>query len=216
MSAFKLLLILIMSQLCLFNVRSINTDVPHTCGIYGYNHNTKYGYYMNDYIYKYSLNKNNSVSLINTDKIDDMNRTVNLCKVRSTQMNNKIYIINDEFIISMYDMNKEIYYNNYINTPLNNIKCNINQLCITSDNNNNIYIICNVIFYYYSSNTNKWIKGNNLKYKYSDTHTECVYSNDNFYVINNFGIQYIDTDQFIGSNEFDVMTHIDWPIYPKS
>ena len=214
MSGIKMIIIWILFGLYTFCIQSRNTNATHVCGIHGYNYNTKYGYYMNDYIYKYPLNNNNSISLINTTKIDDVNRTVNFCKPKWTQINNKIYIINDELIISMYDMNKEIYYNNYINTPLNNIKCNINQLCITSDNNSNLYIICNRIFYYYSSNTNKWIKGNNLKY--SNTNTECVYSNNKFYVINGMGIQFININKDIGSNEFNQINNFDWTIHSES
>ena len=212
MSHFKMKWILIILILLIFDLKNIYAGINHLCGIYGYNYNTTYGYYIKYYTYKYSLNKNNSVSLLNINKINNI--TINVCNIKSTQINNKIYIINDELIISMYDMNKEIYYNNYINTPLNNIKCNINQLCITLDNNNNLYIICNRIFYYFSFNNNKWIKGNNLKY--NNTNPGCIYSNNKFYVFNNMGIQYVDINKDIASNEFNIIQNIDSSIHSQS
>ena len=219
MSGYNLAVLFVAFALFEFHVGSSNASVFDACGVYGYNYDTKYGYFIagstgddgHGSVYKYLVN-NDSLGLIGADKIGDVNVSSQICQVKSTQMNNKIYIIDDKLSISMYDMNKEVCYNKYTNVP-HDIKCDIEHMCVTSDNNDNLYISCGVIFYYYSSNDNKWIKGNNLKYS---THAGCAYSNDKFYVFNNMGIQYIDVNKDIAGNEFNVLPKIDLVMYSES
>ena len=193
-------------------VQSRNNDINKTCGIYGYNYDTNNGYIIsesriNDYvgIYKYKMDvissNINSVSIINTKEIATIKGAMNVCQYKSMQINNEIYIINDEMDISMYDMDKEIYIANYINVP-KNMECNIETVCLGSDNDKNIYVVCGVNFYYYSLNNNKWKKGNNLKYNH--TKSKCVYSNNRFYIFGD-NSEYINFSQNAETNDFNIM-----------
>ena len=204
---------LLICALYLFSrIQSRNNDVNDVCGIYGYNYNTNNGYFIgtspyNDYIsiYKYKMNdispNIDSISMINAKEITRIKGSTNLCEYKSMQTNNEMYIINDKMDISMYNMDKEIYYKKYINVP-KNLKCNIETVCLGSDNNENIYVVCGLKFYYYSLNSNKWKTGNNLNYNH--TKSSCVYGNNRFHILDDKS-EYIDVTKTADKNHFNIM-----------
>ena len=210
--------------LCIFGRKqTINAEMnDHGCDIYGYNYDTKYVHkisteneYLNVYKYKADIKSSNkhSISLINIKQIARLNNGGNICQYKSTQLNSKIYIFDDKMIMSVYDMNNEIYYENYVNVR-SNIECNTTQICIASDNINNMYAVCGINFYYYSSDINKWIKGNHLQHYY--TKPECGYGGNKFYVFNreqSSDIEYINTDGIIRANEFNTMSRDSLVVY---
>ena len=180
------------------------------CIIYGYNYDTKYGYFIggtntiisdkpcnnNDFenIYRFKLDTRtssgswNTISMTNIKRIKKLNKQIYGCNPKSIQLNNKIYFINNnlhnydnELIISMFDMN--INKERYYEYYMNgpNDECTRMSPCWAADNNrNNIYMVCGKKFYYYEFKKNKWTRGSNLNYNHFES--SCAYANNKFYV----------------------------------
>ena len=182
-----------------------NTD----CMVFGYNNDTKYGYFItNDNvrkIFKCELRAslNGIMSIKNITKIYESNIQAYSCQTKSTQINNRIYFMNKDTRMSMFDMDKEIYYENYINQTVN-----VNsKVCLAADYiNENIYMVDGQKFYYYSFKMDIWIKGHNLEYNYLEF--SCAYANNRFYIFGGSSaltIEYIDTDDDISNNGFNLL-----------
>ena len=213
-------------------IQSMNDERRDMCGIYGYNFDTKYGYYIerngiNDAyvsVFRYQFNislTDDIVSLRDVTLIDKVKDSVDLCQSKSIQMNNQMYILGNKGIISVYDMNKEVYNDKYIKVP-SDVECDVTKTCLASDYiNNNIYMVCDQKFHYYSFETNTWIKGKNLNYNHSAS--ICGTANNRFYVFSGKSTainEYVAINENLRKNEFNSIDYksldINGTIEPRS